>query len=217
MSAEVALPIAAFAVSLLSLYVSGRVAWHNHFRPAKVVGAFPHLVIWTLSSYKGDRPTGDVASRYITPSFWLSNTGAREALIEDLRLMFQPKDQEPFFAYPISKVPIEAIESPTLFNQYDRIGHGGPFSGFALSRSDVWQCCFAFATKMTNYERLKDHVRADIQLCYGRSRRWKTVISEHLEFGSHPIHLQGLLRGNVAAGAMINHVFSASWESRRAV
>ncbi len=215
MTAEVALPVAALAVSVLSLYVSGRVAWHNSFRPAKIVGAFPHLVVWTLSSYKGDRPTGDIASRYITPSFWLSNTGAREALIEDIRLSFEPSVGADFFAYPVSKVPIEAVESPTLFHEYDRLGLGGPFNGFCLTRDEVWICCFAFATKMQNYERLKDSVRTDVQVCYGRKRRWVTVLSDRLEFGSNPIHLQGLNHGSVAAGAMINHVFSTSWNSRR--
>jgi len=215
MTVEVALPVAAFAVSVLSLYVSGRVAWHNFFRPAKVVGAFPHLVVWTLSSYKGDRPTGDIASRYITPSFWLSNTGAREALIEDIRLSFEPQGGPTFFAYPVSKVPIEAVESPSLFHEYDRIGLGGPFSGFCLSHDEVWKCCYAFATRMENYERLRGNVSTDVQLCYGRKRHWATVLSEQLDFGNHPTHLQGLRLGNVAAGSMINHVFSASWKARR--
>lgn len=120
-----------------------------------------------------------------------------------------------FFAYPVSKVPIEAVESPSQFHNYQVIGLGGPFSGFCLSRGKVWKCCFAFCTQMANYERLKEDVLVEIELCYGHRRRWVTVLREHLEFGSNPYHLQGLIIGNATANCRHNPVFSKSWKSRR--
>lgn len=99
------LPAAALAVSAIFLVVSGCVAWRSSFRPAKLVGVFPHLSVLTLGFTMGDHPTGEVCSRYIIPSFWLSNTGAQEYLIEDLRVTFRPRCGPAFFRIPCKQSP----------------------------------------------------------------------------------------------------------------
>jgi hypothetical protein len=209
-----ALPIIALAVSLISLALSWRTAWGNSFRPAKLVGAFPHLALWTVSSYKGDSPTGDIASRYLTPSFWLANVGAKEALVEDIRLRFYANGSE-FCAYPVSSVPIEAVESPSLFHDKNRLGLGGPFSGFCLPRAQVWKCHYAFSMSPSKWEMLKNNVSAEVQVTLGGRKRWVTILKEDLAFGSHPIHLQGLRSGNMVAGSLMNHLVSRAWYERR--
>ena len=209
--------VTALVISLASLLLSWRTAWHNSFRPAQLVGTLPHLAIWTLSSYKGDQPTGEVAERYLTPSFWLANVGAKEALIEDIRLCFRPTgDGPPFFAYPVSSVPIEAVESPSLFHEQNRLGLGGPFTGFCLSRSAIWKCSFAFSMSGDHWQRLRDDLRAEIQVRLGGRNAWSTILHEELAFGSQPIHLQGLRTGNLVAGSLVNHVVSRAWQERRA-
>ena len=205
----------AIIISIISLYVSVNVAWISHFKPAELSCTFPHLVIWTLSSYKGDKPTGEVASRHIAPSLWIGNSGAKRILIEDIRLLFITNDGEIMTAYPINKIPAEAIENPSIFNDYELLRFGGPFFGFSLDSSDGWKSPYSFSMKEEYYHKLKGKVFADVQIIENKKQEWRSVHKETFNFGTHPIHLQGLDIGIGVGGALINHVFSESWIKRR--
>ena len=109
---------AAIFIALLSLYVSVRVAWETSFKPAKIVAVMPHCVMWQFSSWKGDKPTGDVVSRQMTPYLRIRNFGARHIVIEDLRIKFKTTNAI-VFSYPVNKVAEEVIEAPSNNNQQE--------------------------------------------------------------------------------------------------
>lgn len=203
-------------ISIIALLLSGLIAWDLYFKPAKIVGTFPHLTIWTLGKFKGDSPTGEISSRHITPSFWLGNIGAKNILIEDVRLFFRTSDGNNVIAYPTNLVPLEAIETPFKFNDYKSLRMGGPFFGFAIKPSEGWKSRYSFHASEENIKKLKGDVTVDVQITIKSKVNWKTVISEVYEFGSHPIHLQSLtsLSGH-HAGSRMNYVLSKSWNERR--
>jgi hypothetical protein len=208
--------LVAILISIIALYISAHVAWVSHFKPAELACTFPHLVIWTTSSYRGDKPTGEIASRHIAPSFWLGNSGAQSILIEDIRLLFITKEGEKIAAYPMNKIPSEAIESPSLFHDYELLRLGGPFLGFSLPASQGWKSTYSFSMKEDYYHKLKGVVIAEVQIVAGKKDEWRTVHKENFDFGTQPIHLQGLVTSQgQTAEVLINHVFSSTWRNRR--
>lgn len=205
----------AILLSIISLYISINVAWISHFKPAELVCTFPHLVIWTRGRYMGNRPTGEIASRHIAPSLWLGNSGAQSILIEDIRLLFVTRQGEKIAAYPMNKIPTEAIESPNTFHDYNLLMLGGPFFGFSLSRSEGWKSTYSFSMKEEYYHKLKGEVVVEVQIVEPKKQEWHSVHKETFDFGTHPIHLQGLVNGTIVAGELMNHVLSSFWIKRR--
>lgn len=205
----------AIIISIVSLYISVNVAWVSHFKPAELSCTFPHLVVWTLSSYKGNIPTGKVASRHIAPSLWIGNSGAKRILIEDIRLLFITNDGEEMPAYPMNKIPTEAIESPSIFSEYELLRLGGPFFGFSLDSSEGWKSLYSFSMKEEYYHKLKGEIVVKVQIIENGKQEWLSIHKETFKFGTHPTHLQGLGLGSAVAGALINHVYSSSWIKRR--
>ncbi|MDY7031708.1 MAG: hypothetical protein SVY10_07350 [Thermodesulfobacteriota bacterium] len=205
----------AIIISIISLYVSVNVAWISFFKPAELSCTFPHLVIWTLSSYKGEKPTGKVASRHIAPSLWLGNSGAKRILIEDIRLLFITNGGKRMPAYPMNKIPGEAIESPSIFHKYELLRLGGPFFGFSLDASDGWKSSYSFSMKEEYFHKLKEKISVEVQIIENKKKEWRSIHEETFDFGTHPIHLKSLDIGVGVGGALINHVFSENWNMRR--
>jgi hypothetical protein len=205
----------AIFISIISLVISANTSWVSYFKPAEIICTFPHMTIWTRSNYIGDKPTGEIASRHITPSLWIGNSGAKNILIEDIRLVFIVDKGENFNAYPTNKIPYEAIEYPNTFNNYELLNLGGPFLGFSLSRSEGWKSMYSFSMKEEYYHKLKGEFLVEVQIFNGENREWRSIHKEAFDFGSHPFHLQGLINGQLVTGILINPVYSSNWEKRR--
>ena len=201
---------AAIIIALLSLYVSIRVAWETSFRPAKIVAIMPHSVMWQFSSWKGDKPTGDVVSRQMTPSLRIRNFGARPVVIEDLRIKFKTSSTT-VFAYPVNKVAEEIMED-TSNNKYQHgLGHGSPFCGISLASNQEWKNSYAFSMNVKDYEALIDDVNVSVEIRKGGSDKWKSIHKDIFEFGSMPYHLRSLKTETTAAGSTISTVYSKRW------
>ena len=110
-SVDVALGSA--AISLISLGVATVLAWKTKLSPASLVGTMPYAIVWTFFEQTTGKPSG----YFLVPTFWLSNSGARAALVEDMRLTVRTADGLPLTLYPVHSVPLEAIESPTTFKE----------------------------------------------------------------------------------------------------
>ncbi len=204
----------AIIISVLSLYVSGRVAWETTFRPAKLVAVMPHCVMWQFSSWRGDKPTGVVVSRNMTPYLRIRNFGAKPVVIEDLRLCFIGSEGK-VFAYPVSKVPQDVIEAPGNNTRRHGLGEGAPFSGIALASGEEWMNSYAFSMAVKDYEQLINDVKLVVEIRRGGQKIWEEVLNDIFSFGSMPFHLQPLKTATIVAGSMNNHVYSKRWNDAR--
>jgi hypothetical protein len=208
------LPGIAIAISIVALIISGITAWFTVLRPAKISAVMPHIVMWQFSSWIGDRPTGDVVSRQMTPNLIIKNLGARPLIVEDLRIRFIT-DQGDLEAYPVSKVPDDVIEAPGNNKRWDGLGEGVPFSGIILSPGEEWTDFYAFSMNVKSYELLKDEVKTCVQIRKGGNEKWMTVIDDIFAFGSMPFHLRPLKGDNTVSGSMNAHVYSKRWNDAR--
>jgi hypothetical protein len=95
------------------------------------------------------------------------------------------------------------------------LGRGGPFSGFCLVRSGVWKSNYAFAMAEPHWSKLVNEVAVGVQVRFGVERKWKTVLTDKIAFGSQPYHIDPLRMGGLVAGATIHHVYARSWSERR--
>lgn len=195
--------IIALVFSFLSLAVSSLVGWYTALKPAEIIGDFSYLVIWS-SNHNNNFP--DIS---VTPSFWLRNVGVRLVIIKDLRLILVPKDKKMYEAYPVSSVPIEAIEESSEFNEYGRLSTGSPFRGFSLTESELWTSAYKFNMSLDLLRKLVGEVKVMIQVYTEDNPVWKTVIRESLDFGAAPIHLE-VMWGEVRSVP----VYTSRWKLR---
>ncbi|CAG1769589.1 hypothetical protein BAC3_00395 [uncultured bacterium] len=203
------------AVSIVALVISGATAWFTTLRPARISSVMPHCVMWQFSSWIGDRPSGDVGSRQMTPYLIIRNLGARPVIIEDLRIRFIT-DQGDVAAYPVRKVPNDVIEAPGNNRcKYD-FGEGAPFSGIILSPGEGWTNSYAFSMDVKSYELLKGDIRIYVEIRKGGNEKWKEVLEDVFAFGSMPYHLRPLKGEGSVAGSMNAHVYSKRWNDARA-
>ncbi len=205
---------AAIIISLASLYISVRIAWETIFRPARIVAVMPHCVMWQFSSWKGDRPTGEVVSRQITPYLRIRNFGAKPIVIEDLRISFVSKNSC-VRAYPVSKVSEDVIEAPGNNQRQYGLGEGAPFSGIALSSNEEWKNSYAFSMNLKDYEILVGEVEVSVEIRVGGNKNWKVVHKDRFSFGTMPYHLRALKTETTTTGSTSNHVYSSRWEESR--
>lgn len=201
--------------SLFALYVSIRATWTINFRPGKLVSNIPYLVMWQFSSWKGEKPTGEVCSRYITPLIWLGNVGALPVVIEELRLNFKTTSGE-VIVYPVVKVGIEVVEDPDKSEGKLGLVGAGPMSGFVVGRGGEWRNEYAFHAKQEDFEKLVGEVVLRIEAREQGKRRWRTIHKELFNFGPKPNHLEPLKNAGWVSGSMRNYVYSKSWHERRA-
>ena len=174
-----AMNVTTLCISMLSLAISSLVAWHLHFKPAKIVGSMSYLKVWEFVVDSN----GNVGNQKATPAFWIANVGARPILIEDIRLLFEKENGGSILAYPVNYVPLEAIEETENFNEYRRLSLGGPFKGFALSPQEKWISSYNYQISKENFNDLKGEVKIKIQIKAGGNEKWKTVLEDLLLFG----------------------------------
>ena len=170
----------------------------------------PHCVMWQFSSWKGDRPTGDVISRQMTPYLRIRNFGIKPVVIEDLRIKFKTQNSA-VFAYPVNKVADEVIEAPGNNNQQLGLGQGAPFCGISLAANQEWKNSYAFSMSVNDYEILIQDVNVYVEIRTGGSNKWKTIHKDIFSFGSMPYHLRPLKTDTTATGSRNSHVYSKRW------
>lgn len=167
------------AISLVSVYVTIRLAWNTRFSPPELVGTFPYAVLWTFFENTNGKPN----EFFLVPFFWLSNTGARSMLVADLRLVVSPPDGETFTLFPIHSVPAEAIESPNTVSDPEllRIGDA-PFGGFSISNSEKWTNHHAFSLSPEQRASLKAKVKFKVEVKRVGARRFEKAICQTIGF-----------------------------------
>ncbi|MEW8232528.1 MAG: hypothetical protein AB2745_19560 [Candidatus Thiodiazotropha endolucinida] len=197
--------------SLLSLYVSVRVAWDTRFKPASLSVVMPHFVFWQFSSYKGQSPTGEVVSRKHTPALCIRNFGAKPEIIEDIRITFKNNGNE-VISYPVSVVSIDIIEAPSKNRGNRELGEGAPFLGISLAANEEWKNTYAYSMKVADYEILVGDVEVYVEVRTRNKKKWKSIYSDTYSFGTHPHHLRPLKQeGVMTIGSSNAHVYLKRW------
>lgn len=193
---------AAVIISLLALGIS---VWTG-LRPARIQGDLSYLVVWRFSS-NNDGVVTDVA---LTPAFWLQNVGARPVIIEDVRMVLSPRNpEERILSFPVTSVPIAAIEASAEFNEYGRISTGSPFRSFSLTASQLWMSSYRFSVPSDALRKLVGEVGVRVQVRTSNCPEWLTVLSDSLDFGKKPYHLQPMI-----GGAQSIPVYTHRWSLR---
>ena len=195
--------IFALVISIVALCLTSYQAWVTTFSPAKVIGDLSYVVVWRFSSNND----GKVTSVELTPAFWLQNEGAQSVIVKDIRMIFSPKGQPEIRSFPLSSVPLEAIERSAEFHEYGRISLGSPFRSFSLTKSQVWVSSYRFGAN--SLDNLVGEVPVTVQVSTGEHSDWATVFSDSLDFGSHPYHLQPMI-----GGAQEIPVYTHKWSLR---
>lgn len=174
-------------ISFFALLVSIGVPWFTHFRPAKLVGSISHVVMWRFSSNNN----GKITDKKLTPSFWLRNVGSRQIIIEDLRLHFKDANGTDCKAYPVSSVPIEAINLSSEFNEYGRLSLGGPFQSFSLTPLEQWQSSYHYNLTEKCYKKLKGPTEIYVEIKSQGKNTWERVVKDKLLLGKMVFPLDG--------------------------
>jgi len=200
----IALGSAVFAGA--SAYVAIRVAWDTRFKPAKLVGAFPYIVVWTFYNH----PEGKVSDRFMVPMFWLSNVGAKPIVICDLRIVFDTLSGGPVICYPIHTVPREVLESPATFSDYGTLSAGkSPFAGFRLANMEKWLSVHSYFINDADYQHLTGETRVAVEVKECGGTKWQTAIVENIHFDR--VILKGLKhKGSVES----EYFYSGIWKER---
>jgi hypothetical protein len=193
-------------ISLFALLISIGVPYFTYFRPAKLVGSFSHVVMWRFSSNNDGR----VTDKKLTPSFWLGNVGARPIIIEDLRLRFRDANGTECKAYPVTSVPVEAINLSSEFNEYGRLSLGGPFQGFSLAPSEQWQSSYYYNLPEECYKKLKESTEIYVEIKSQGKNSWKKVMKDKLLLGKNGFSFGRMI------GAQESHIiYTERWEQRK--
>lgn len=196
----------ALLVSTAALVVSLLVGWYTSFKPAQVIGDISYIVVWRFSS-NNDGVVTDLA---VIPAFWLRNTGARPVVIKDLRLVFVSKDQTRYEVYPVTSVPLAAIENSGEFHEYGRLSTGTPFRGFSLTAAELWTSSYRFGVSADLPQKFIGEMKVEVQISTNSDSKWNTVVEDSLDFGVAPYHLQKML-----GGVQSIPVYTHRWRLRR--
>jgi hypothetical protein len=182
-------PWIALVISICAIGLNVSQAWLTSLSPAKVVGDVSYVVVWRFSSNND----GKVTEVALTPAFWLQNVGAQSVVIRDVRMIFSPKGHAEIKSFPISTVPMDAIQDSADFKDYGRISTGSPFTSFSLVKSQVWVSAYRFG--IDALPELVGEVPVTVQVSTSDNADWTTVFSDSLDFGSKPFHLQPMFGG----------------------
>lgn len=167
------------AVSVLSFLVALRLAWTTKFSPPRLIGVFPYVVLYTFT--KSDDKPSDL---FLVPAFWLTNTGARPMLAEEIRLVIAVSADTVLTLYPVHTVPLEAIDAPNTFEDYELLRLGkAPFSGLAVSPSERWMNNLAFSLTSDERKSLRENASVSLEVRSVGSKRFKRVLQQRIVFG----------------------------------
>ncbi len=167
-------------IAFCSFMVTAYLAWITKIGPPKFVGSFPYVIIWSFDG--GDK--NKVGDEFIVPYLWLSNIGARNFLVEEIRLSFYKLNGNKLFDIaPEHSVPMEAIDSPNLFSEFELIRVGqAPFSGFSVPSYEQWKNNYAFIINPEDRAKLAGNIRIDIEVKKLGKNKFKSVLSETINF-----------------------------------
>lgn len=166
-------------VSILSFLVALRLAWMNKFSPPRLVGVFPYVVLYTFK-----KPDDKPSDYFLVPSFWLTNTGARSMLVEEVRLVVAASASTTLTLYPMHTVPLEAIDAPNTFSDYELLRLGkAPFSGFSVSPAERWVNNLAFALSPEERAALHEESLVSVEIRPVGGKRFKRVLRQQVGFG----------------------------------
>lgn len=178
-STEIAL-LGAF-VSLCSLAISARLAWLTKFSPPRLLGTANCLVLYTFTN-----DLEGTADRYLAPMIWVTNTGAKPMLVQDIRLIIHPDIGKPITLHPTHSVPPEAITSVNTFQDYEQVRLGlSPFGGFAVLHGERWESSYAFALAAVDFDKLRGSGLISFEVKRIRSPKYEQVLSRRFSFVSH--------------------------------
>ena len=178
---------AALLVSVAALLVSFAALYFTKLQPGRPAGGLSYAMIWRFSNLPDFTETDFTFS----PVLWIANVGAKPLLIINLRLRLRPAKSSEFSAYPVSSIPEEALSSSGEFSEYGRLTSGTPFRGLALASQQVWAPSYKFGIEKEHRDKLVGPVIVLVELKI--KDKWKTVCTETLQFGSHPLHLRPLM------------------------
>ena len=166
-------------LSVVSACITVLLAWETRFRPPKLVGTFPYIIIWTFFAQQDGKPS----EWQLVPSFWFSNVGARPMLVEDLRLVICLASGSSFLLYPTHTIPSEAINSPNTFSDYAVLSAGlAPFGGFAIGPSERWTSFFSFTLSQKEHALLNGSVKVSVEVKIVGEKRYRPLLSDVFMF-----------------------------------
>lgn len=171
-------------VSVLSFLVAVRLAWLNKFSPPRLIGVFPFVVLYTFSKPGDSGPDDSQSDFFLVPSFWLTNTGARSMLVEDVRLVIAAAASTTLTLYPTHTIPLTAIDAPNTFNDYELLRVGmAPFSGFSVAPAEKWVNNLAFALTSAERKTLHKQALVTVEVRPVGRKQFKRVTQQCVAFG----------------------------------
>ena len=198
------------AISLVSLGVAAVLAWKTKLSPASLVGTMPYAIVWTFFEQTTGKPSG----YFLVPTFWLSNAGARAALVEDMRLLVRVPNGKPLMLYPVHSVPLEAIESPMTFKEKELLRAGlAPFFGFSVPSGERWVNNYVFPLNEASRAALTGETRITVELKAVAQKRFKPVLEQRIAFGKSSFDW---LQWAGVGGPSASYYYSEVWRNRAA-
>jgi hypothetical protein len=195
------------AISVLSLLLAARLAWVTKFGPPRLIGMISCLVLYTFKNSEG---TG--GERFFVPMLWLTNTGARPMLVQDIRLIIKLPAKDKVVLYPLHTVPTEAFESPIGFSDFEELRSGrAPFSGFAILPSERWVNNLAFPITAEEFELLKLGGAATIEVRKIGTTKFKSVLTQSVHFAQAKFEW---LRWAGIGGSSVDYFYAEQGPSR---
>lgn len=159
----------------------------------RITGVLSYLVVWRFSSNRD----GTITDRKFTPAFRIKNGSNVDISIENIRLCLQTETGDVLIVHPTSSVPLEAIQKPCEFHDYEHLSTGGEFLRFDLPVDRSWEFSYSYNVPATAYDKLRGVVRMSVEVIT-TGHDWKEAFSEDLYFGRHPFHLQEMRGGSQA-------------------
>jgi len=209
------LELGAFIFSFISILTSLLVARETVFKPAKMEAVMEHWTMWLFSSYKGDRPTGNVVNIKVTPNLTIRNFGARPVIIKDIRIECIVEGAV-VHLYPSDYVSEKVVEIPNQNEKKRGLGQHSSFGGVMLAGKEAWRNAYAFTANRDVFQHLIGDIDVSVQI-RTKGKVWKEVAKNQFSFGSHPYHLRSLndMGPGAVAGTQISRVYSKEWEEAR--
>lgn len=190
--------IIALVLSGLAVLGTGCIAWFGSIRPTKIVGVLSGLSFKKqdyLNTINGDFPT----HIKIVPFLCLKNTGARNAIVELIRIKFYFSDDDIYYAYPLTRT------EPA-------------FVAIMLSANETWKntCSFSADEVTVNeiYSGLKDQQEAGpkgkaiVEVKFVNKGKWKTIKTNDFNIGLKIEFLQLLNIGTYVASTTVHFLWS---------
>ena len=144
------LSVSSAAISVASFGLAARMAWVTKFSPPRLLGVASNLMLFTFRS-----KVHTSTEQFLVPILWLTNSGAKPMLVQDLRLRIEIEGGEVHELSPGHTVPIEVVETAHTFSDFETVRHGlAPFGGFAVLPGEQWVNRYAFPVSLGSLDSL---------------------------------------------------------------